>query len=515
MREFSGQIYPMSAPTLGWIDRIPLPKMPEDSAVTLINFFPTTTGVKKRNGFERMTETPFTSACDTIMSFNKSDGTKVLLAAGDNTIQSINLSTFAKTDVSAAATITNDRWQYVQFYDSIFVANGVDRVHSWNGTGNFAAAGFTIGGAPDDDLVAPFIYKERLYFVKGASVWYGNPRQVTGALTEYDFSYILTKGGKLLFGGSSTFDIGEDSKEVFIVASDQGEVLVFAGSYPGDPNTWGIQGHYYLGQPFGPRSFCNMGGELQVITELGVYPISQVLSGAANRDETGRQVRASENIDNAFTGAAKYFFSLFGWDGLFYPRGNMFIVNVPLNSESSIQYVMNTLTGAWCKFEGMAATSWCVSDRYAYFGGFDGHVYRFDTVQNDGVFSTDDTGVGVNVHGETAFTWCGDETMNKEYLLVRAITSSTSEAALTLGINTNFQRGALESPIELEGAAAALWDVAEWDVDEWSDLETVNLDWKAVAGAGLNMNLVFSGTLKDIDLEILGFHIQYKPGGAL
>ena len=508
-------IYPMSAPTQGWIDRIPLPKMPEDSAIVLVNFFPTKTGVKKRNGYERMTETAFTSACETIMSFNKSDGTKVLLACGDNDIDRINLSAHTRTAVEGASVITSNRWQYVQFYDSIFIANGADRVLSWNGSGSFAAAGFTIGGSADDDLTAPFIYKERLYFVKGASVFYGNTRAVSGALEEFDFSYQLTKGGKVLFGGSSTFDVGEDSTEVFIVATDQGEVLVYTGSYPGDPTTWQIHGHYYLGQPFGVRSFCNMGGELHIITELGVYPISQVLSGAVNRDETGRQVRASENIDNAFTNAAKYFFDLFGWEGLFYPRGNMFIVNGPLNTESSVQFVMNTLTGAWCKFQGMDAASWCVSDRYAYFGGFDGHVYRFDTVQNDGAYSTTVAGTGVNVHGETAFTWCGDETMNKDYLLVRAITLSTAKVSLTLGINANFQRGALESPIELEGAEVAEWDVALWDDAEWSDLEKVNLDWKAVAGAGLNMNLVFSGILKDIDLEILGFHIQYKPGGAL
>lgn len=508
MRELTGRIYPLSAPTAGWVDRIPLPKMPEDTALALVNLFPDTTGVRKRNGYEAITAAPFTSGCESVMSFNKSDGTVELLAAGDLDISVIDLSTGLKTAKKGACTVSSNRWQHVQFYDSLFCVNGADRCLRYTGTGDFAAAGFTMDGSPDDDLAGVHIYKERLYFIKGASLWYGDTRAVSGALTELDLSYQLSKGGYFQFCGSSTFDIGDDSIEALVVVSSQGEVLVFSGSDPEDTTTWKLHGHFYIGRPFGNRSFFSMGDGCQIVTESGVYALADIVAGKTAMDETGRKTRATEDVDKAFSRSSQFFGSLYGWEGLYYPRGNMMIVNVPLSATVAVQFVMNTLTGAWCQFTGMNAECWCESNRFAYFGGFDGHLYRFDTVQND-------NGSPIYVHGETAFTACDDITMKKAFALIRAIVTSTADVSLTLGINTDFRRGALESPVSIEGGGTAIWDSALWDAEQWADLDDVNLDWHTVAGSGLVMNVTFTGLLKDLDLEILGFFIQYNPGGAL
>lgn len=519
MRERVGQIYPMPAPTSGWNKKLPLPAIPETFALDMMNFFPTSTGIRKRNGYERVSADKFTSSCETVMSLNKEDGTCILISAGDHKLYSNNVTTFARTDitgtVSTTSAITSNKWQWIQFYDKIFLANGTDRVRSWDGSANTTAvANFTIGGAEDSGLHSPHTYNERLYFLKGTSIWYGNTRAINGVLTEYDLASILTRGGVLLFAGSSTGDIGSGMQEMFVAVTSQGEVLAFTGAI--GESTWSLVGHFYLPRAMGRTSFVQMGSDIQLITNQGVIPMSEVLNPTPQDQKTGRYMRASESIDKAFSEAASNGKTLHGWCGVHYDNSDMLIINVPISSTISHQYVMNTLTeGAWTYFSGMNAASWCLLDGDAYFGGTDGHVYRFDKVQNDGVYTNVD-GSGVRVNLETAFSYCGDPKMIKGFKLIKPLIYSTvAEANLSITINTNFQRGAQISPDSITGVSAGSWDVGEWDVDAWDDAMNATFGWRDVEGAGVNCSLLISGILKDMDLEILMFFIQFEPGGSL
>lgn len=515
MREGIGRIYTMSAPVAGWNRKLPLPSVPEIFALSLVNWIPTATGVKKRGGSERMTDTAFTSACETVLGINLEDGTSQVIVAGDNDLMTVNLTTHARSSVKGGSTITSNRWQFTQFYDRIFVANGADRVLSYNGTGNFAAAGFTISASPDDNLYSPFAYRERLYFCKGTSIFYTqNVREITGALDEFDFATILTKGGKLLFGMSSTFNIGDHSQELFVVVSSEGEVIAYEGSDPSDIS-WDIVGHFYLPRSPNYSAFFAAGAGLQIITEQGVISLSEVINPSADTKKTGRYLAATSNIDDAFASAMKNAFSNYGWCGVNHTHGNLLIINVPVSSNRSIQFVQNTLTeGAWCSFEGFNAASWFVSGDYAYFGGFDGHLYRYDSAQNDNVFEASE-GDGINCRGETAFTYAGDQNTLKMFLQALPIVYTTGDATLNIGVNVTFGRNASVSPVQISGTTGGFWDDAEWDVDDWADNESIFLEWKSIEGSGINCSIVFSGTLTSVDMQILGFLLQVADGGVI
>jgi hypothetical protein len=53
-----------------------------------------------------------------------------------------------------------------------------------------------------------------------------------------------------------------------------------------------------------------------------------------------------------------------------YPKAGWLLINVPVaNNTTYHQYVVNTITGAACKFTGMNASTWGMYNNNLYFGG--------------------------------------------------------------------------------------------------------------------------------------------------
>src|SRR5262249_37724949 len=80
-----------------------------------------------------------------------------------------------------------------------------------------------------------------------------------------------------------------------------------------------------------------------------------------------------------------------GWQLIEYPKQNLLVANVPIAERvTQHQYVMNTNTGAWCRFTGMNANCSALLGAALYFGGNNegagqtGVVYRYDSDYLDG-----------------------------------------------------------------------------------------------------------------------------------
>ena len=56
------------------------------------------------------------------------------------------------------------------------------------------------------------------------------------------------------------------------------------------------------------------------------------------------------------------------WDLLLYPPQNMLLVNIPVSSTVSYQYVMNTISGAWSRWTNIPAYCWYFANENLYFG---------------------------------------------------------------------------------------------------------------------------------------------------
>jgi hypothetical protein len=80
----------------------------------------------------------------------------------------------------------------------------------------------------------------------------------------------------------------------------------------------------------------------------------------------------------------------FGWCAMLYPTGNKLFINVPTaENTTSYQFVMNTITGAWCRYLGWNANVFETVQDSLYFGGNNGTVYQAE-------YGTDDDGASIS-----------------------------------------------------------------------------------------------------------------------
>ncbi len=163
---------------------------------------------------------------------------------------------------------------------------------------------------------------------------------------------------------------GPDDYAVFIMSS--GECIIYQGSAPSIGGDWALVGIYNIGEPLSIRSVAKYGGDVLIITRLDYVNLARVIPGIEADTAKSKVVGALREAIS--TGG-----SLWGWEALTYPKRQLAIFNVPVvDGTTYVQHVMNTVTGAWCKWEDIVSHTWQVYNNDLYFGSSDGYVYEFD-----------------------------------------------------------------------------------------------------------------------------------------
>jgi hypothetical protein len=154
----------------------------------------------------------------------------------------------------------------------------------------------------------------------------------------------------------------------------------------------------------------------------------------------------------------------------------MLIMNVPVSSTLSYQYVMNTITGAWCRFLGWNASCWALFNDQIYFGSPEGVCLAWDG-QSDN---------GNNINGEAlqAFSYFNSPGQLKRWSSIRPIISSNGTPGIAIGVNTNFNT---ELPISIPSfspSPSAIWGASKWGQSLWGGSYNIKQDWLSVAAYG-------------------------------
>lgn len=440
-------------PVKGWNTRDPVSLMDEQYAVEMVNFFPGFGSVDIRNG-QTLQNTLGTNAIS-LGTFKYGTTDALLVATNSGTLLNVTPGTGAGTDITGGAAITGSLMYFQQFKDRVFITGdfGLADVYHWTGTGNIAASAFT-GPGGDDKLLGPMAsYKNRLYFAYRAAfvaatprnglleIWYGGFDAITGALTQFSLNAIFRMGGYVSFIGSVTRakDFSED--ELFCIISSEGEILLYQGDNP-EASNWGLVGHYYIPPPCGPRAFFYFGSNLIIITRQGVYGMDSILSGGFGGKAGSSILNTSldEIIKSAFVAAvnsvtlAQYDDLI--WTGIYYPRGNYLLINIPLSNNASEQFIMNTVTGAWCRFTNQNAFSWIVyQDRLYYVNPQNTKLMRAD----DGYLDADPIGGATRVCKlRPAYNYFGDRTLVKNFTMARPVMYQSEGMQLTMDADIDY-----------------------------------------------------------------------------
>lgn len=458
------------APVLGWNTRDALAAMKPTHAVNLDNFFPKSSYVEIRGGYSDHA-TGMTGNGKTLAVYNALSGSNEMFAATASGVFEV---TSAGAVGASVATITNGEFQWVNFGDGgtqyLLMFNGVDEALYYDGSSWIvvnAASTPALTGLTTDLIIHVNVFKERLFFIEKASLsfWYLAAGAVGGALTEYPMESYFKRGGFLVAMGTWTLDSGAGVDDLGVFITSEGEVAVFSGTNPGAAATWGLVGIYQIPKPLGRRCLMKAGGDLVVLTEAGAFPLSAAVQSAT----IDYKLALSFNIEPTFTESARLYGSNFGWESILYPAQSALLVNVPLAEDGThYQYVMNTITKAWCRFTAWDAEAFAILNGELYFTTSN-KVVKAWTGAVDGV---DD----IIVYGKQAFSNFGSDD-EKKFDMFRPVLAVNGNLDFLTDIDVDFRDTTISGSASYNVTAGAKWDVDKWDEGYWaSGLEIVK-EW--------------------------------------
>ncbi len=263
-----------------------------------------------------------------------------------------------------------------------------------------------------------------------------------------------------------------------------------------------------MGAPIGRRCLTRVGADIAITCIDGIVPLSRAM---IFERAAVQKVSLTQNIQRAMTDAARDWGDHFGWQLISYPRGNWALVNVPqIENDTQVQFVMNTLNGSWCMFDGMNFNCWELLNDLIYGGGNNGIVYQADEGGGD-------PDVTMRADMMTAFNFFKDQGHQKRWMMCKVLMTTDQSVNPGLAFNVDFQQDAAINVTATTPLGSSLWDVALWDVGLWSPGVITQDLWESVTGLGYCASIrvvvdVLPTSVDDITLQVNAFYLTMETG---
>ena len=459
----------VTAPTGGWNVISSLATMPPSDAVVMDNWFCLPTELMVRKGYTSWA-TGITGDVKSFINWDAPNGTSEIYAVADNSgsCAIYDISTTGAVGAAVVSGLTNAEWNHAQVTNSggtfTTTVNGADYARIYDGTTwqtvTGVSAPYAITGIDTRNLIDIKIHKRRTWFVEkdSMSCWYLATDAIAGAATEFDFGPIFAQGGHIVKIDTWTLDAGTGMDDYFVVVTSAGEIAIYSGTNPASATDWTLNGVYYVGAPVGrQRCTCKYGGDLLLLNKDGLIPISQALMSS----RVSTRMTITNKIQSQITTDTSTYFDNYGWDVILFPPQNMLIVNIPVSTTISYQYVMNTITGAWSRWTGINAACLGFFNENLFFGQ-NGTVYKAWDGNND-------NGNNIVTDLLPAFSAFGSQSQIKHFKMSRIFMGSDSGFSYAGQINIDFDVVSQpEITYSSPTTSAATWGVSVWDTAIWS-----------------------------------------------
>jgi hypothetical protein len=491
------------APVGGWNARDSLADMGGADAVILKNWFPSTSEVILRFGHTQYS-TGYPAQVETVMTYNGPTSSKLFSISSGNVYDATAGGAIGAAAVSG---LTNSRWEYVNVATSggnyLLMVNGADDPYSFDGSSwaNPAITGVTLSNLTNINL-----HKNRVWFIEKNTLkaWYLGTGAIAGAANSLDLSSVAQLGGSLVAMATWTIDAGYGVDDLAVFITSEGEVIVYRGTNPASAADWLLVGIFRVGTPIGKRCWVKYSGDLLLITQDGVLP----LSGALQSSRTNPKVAITDKIQRAVSESVSSYSANFGWQLMLFPKENMLWLNVPIAEGSSQeQYVMNTISKAWCQFSGWDANCWTLYNEDPYFGG-DGFVGKAWSTNSD-------NGSNISADALPAFNYFNQRGRLKRWAMARPIFRTNGSPALQVSMSVDFDTADNTSPLSFSPTTYAAWDSAVWDTDVWGGGLSILKNWQGVNGIGYCATPRLVVASSGIEVAWVSTDFIMEPGGYL
>ncbi len=374
--------------------------------------------------------------------------------------------------------------------------------------------GSQVSGYDPATFVSVTVWGSRAWFTikNTGQACYLDAGSIYGIATAFNFGPRFPHGGYLvgLFSWSTDGGSGMTTKLVGISAG--GDVVIYAGSDPASPDTFGIVGVWFVGGvPAGRRIATDFGGDLLIISRLGLVPLSKLVIGNPSVDRT---VYATAKIANIFNLLMQTYGSLMGWAVVVHPTDNALMVLVPVAAgQPTVQLVMSYATRSWSYYRNLPILSADVWEGDLYFGTADGRTC-VNRGYVDNLLLADNTSYSA-VAWSLLTAYRGSGSMKQVQSVRPIFVADEKPPPFQVTVKYDFDQ---DEPAVLSAAQAA--QAGGWDVDTWDDGV-----WSGGFSASATTVVGASGMGRDVALAIrgnssgrtvfVGADIYYNEGGVL
>lgn len=488
----------LPAPVGGIDDTSSLAAMEPKYAIDMVNFFPDSSDIRTRHGY-REWATNLDSPGKTLLLYHAPDGDTEIFVCTDLGVYDITTSTDTPGLVHV---LTEGRVNSVMFTNDagdtfLICCNGVDDAFYYDGTSwnsyAFNAAP-TLAGEIDvqpDTLRDVTIHMNRVWFLgAGLDAYYLDSTKFSGEAHLFPLGQQFKRGGYPSAIFTWTVDSGAGLDDVLIFQNSQGEIIGYIGTDPSSASTWSFKARYYIGRPLADsRTNVPLNGDYLMMTEFGMVSLLALVNGQYQTGVTESAVsgRISKSLNNELVNR------LWNpeWEVSSAPSQRYVVVNFPETAtRPSFQYVMNSITGAWTRFD-LPMLTMIEHAGGIYFTDQDNRVLRYGDVEVDNQDLDGLNSVPISAGFQQAYTGLDSDSVVKHFKMMRPVFESDARPSFNLGVSVDYDPSGITGVTEPGGGSSAgsIWDVGIWDVAVWSTGRVSWLDWIGTYGMGYAASL--------------------------
>lgn len=500
------------APGLGINATVPLATMEPQFCVNSVNLIPNGIGMRVRSGYSSFATDVDVDGIRTVLPFDGASANK-LFAVGPNGIYDVTAGGAGpwvpEVALSGAPLAGWGMWtNFVSDAGShyAFYADEADGLYRRQEGGTWAAV-TDITGVSELNLVSVTQHQSRLWFVERgtASGWYLASGAISGAATKFNFGNKFRHGGFLVGLYPWTVDGGQGMDDHLVAISSGGDVMVYKGTDPSSATTWELVGQFYVGQlPVGRRVANNETGDLFILSQYGVIPLTRLMQGQLIQQEA---TQLSKNIAPIIADAMALTIDTRGWELRNVPGENVFLLARPnVTGFEHTQYALSTRTYGWTVFEGLPYQTGDVFEGGFYFGDDTGTLWLFD--------GNTDNDEAIAWSMVSAFSEAGEVGRYHRVHFMRPVFLAGGLPDASVEARFDYD---LDLPVPISSnppISGALWDVAVWDTAFWAGAGLVIQSVVGGAGIGRAMGIALSGT-SETETTLLRIDMLYDTGGML
>lgn len=356
-----------------------------------------------------------------------------------------------------------------------------------------------------------WLFKSRVFFVRENSLTahYLPVDSIGGTIGTLGLQGVFQKGGKLVFGASWSVDAGDGMDDLCVFVTDQGEVAVYQGTDPGDANAWSLAGLYQIAKPLHKNAVEKAGGNLLIVTEEGVIPISSVVQkdrAALTLDAISLPIEPTWRT-HVLRRPGKWVFRK-------WTTRNYAVIGFPPEGDGlHSNFIVNLLTGAWARFTGWDIRCAVEFNNELYLGTSDGRVTKAEGLGSDCGDMYSCLYIGL-------YERLGSVAQEKVAHMSRATWKYSTSFEFRLGFTFNYETSFGAFPPVAADNIGDLWDVGIWDVAVWDaeGVQQIMVDWQSVSGRGFVVAPVVQLTMgvdTVPDVQLISIDLLYETGGLV